>query len=414
MPKILELKAKEIFDSRGTPTLSVSCILESGKYGEASVPSGASTGTHEAHELRDDEANYKNGKGVYKAIENVNTRINDSLKEKDWDQSSLDKFLIELDGTENKSSLGANSILGVSMAFARACASESDLELYDYISFLHKGESVKKAPGLNLAFNIINGGKHADSGLFFQEFMIIPISFKTIKEKFDIGKKVVEKLKENLVKDGLSISLGDEGGFAPKLAGTKEAVLYLERSIKDAGFDLNTVKIGFDVAATTFYKDGEYHFENKILDNTRLISFYKELVEKHNIISIEDGLMEEDFEGFRKLNQELGNTIYIVGDDLTVTNTDLIKKAIKENSINTVLIKLNQIGTLTETIEAIKLAQKNNIKTFISHRSGETLDTFIADLAVGTEAEFIKAGSTTKEERVAKYKRLIEIEEKLL
>lgn len=413
MPKILELKAKEIFDSRGTPTISVSCILENGKEGEASVPSGASTGTHEACELRDSDKNYHNGKGVYKAIANVNTTINDFVKNQEWTQNSLDDALINLDGTKNKSNLGANAILGVSMAFARACAKEENLELYEYISLIYKKEKIKKFSFPKLAFNIINGGKHADSGLCFQEFMIIPIGFKTVKEKFEVGKKIVEKLKENLEKNNLSVKLGDEGGFAPKLTSTKNAILYLENSIKNAGFDLENVKIGLDVASTTFYKNGKYHFENKILDKDELINFYKKLLEEHNIISIEDGLMEEDFEGFKKLNEELGSKINIVGDDLTVTNTELIKKAIQENSINTVLIKLNQIGTLTETLEAIHLAKENNIKTFISHRSGETLDTFISDLAIATNADFIKAGSTTKEERIVKYERLIEIEEKL-
>jgi len=415
MPIITELKAKEILDSRNTPTISVFCMLNSGATGETSIPSGASTGIHEAHELRDGDTSKYGGKGVYKAIYNVNTEIHDSLKDKKLDQEELDKILIKLDGTKNKSRLGANAILGVSLAFARACAREKKVELYEHLADIYfEGKNKKNYILPTPAFNIINGGKHATSGLTFQEFMIIPIDFSNFQEKITAGKKIIEKLKELLIKDNFSVFLGDEGGFAPKLGSNEKAFVYIENAIAESGFNKDQIKIGIDVAATTFYKDGQYQVEkNKILNTRDMIDLYKKLTNTHNIISIEDGLYEEDFKGFTILNKELGNTLNIVGDDLTVTNTELIKKAIKEESINTLLIKPNQIGTLTETLKAIKLARENNIKIFVSHRSGETMDTFIADLSVAVRADFIKAGSITKVERVVKYQRLLEIEQKL-
>ena len=412
MPIITELKAKEILDSRSTPTVSVFCMLDSGATAEASVPSGASTGIHEAHELRDGDISKYRGKGVYKAIYNVNTEIYNSLKDKKLNQEELDKILIKLDGTKNKSRLGANAILGVSLAFARACANEKKVELYEHLADIYlEGKNKKNYTLPTPAFNIINGGKHATSGLTFQEFMIIPVGFSNLQEKIEAGNKIIEKLKELLIKDNFSVSLGDEGGFAPKLGSNEKAFVYIENAITESGFDKDQIKLGIDVAATTFYKEGQYKVEeNKILNTRGMIDMYKELANTHNIISIEDGLYEEDFAGFTVLNKELGDILNIVGDDLTVTNTKLIKKAIKEKSINTLLIKPNQIGTLTETLEAIKLAKKNNIKIFVSHRSGETMDTFIVDLSVAVGADFIKAGSLTKNERLAKYNRLLEIE----
>lgn len=417
--KIIEVKAKEILDSRNNPTISVSCMLENGAVGEASVPSGASTGRHEAHELRDKDMSRYGGKGVYKAIHNVNFEINDHLKDKKLDQEKLDKLLIKLDGTENKSRLGANAILGVSLAFARACAKEKNIELYEHLADIYfenetREDRDKKFSLPELAFNIINGGKHADSGLSFQEFMIIPTGFDTIKDKIEAGKKVIANLKELLVADGFSVSLGDEGGFAPKLGSNEKAFTYIEKSIEKSGFTREQIKLGIDVAGSSFYKNGKYEVvEGTALNTLDMIYLYKELVKNHNIISIEDGLDQEDFAGFATLTKELGDKVNIVGDDLTVTNTKLIKKAIEEKSINTLLIKPNQIGTLTETLQAIKLAKENDIKIFISHRSGETMDTFIADLAVAVGADYIKAGSLTKEERIAKYNRLKDIENKL-
>ncbi len=411
MSKINELKAEEVFDSRGNPTVMTVCILESGAKGTASVPSGASTGAHEAHELRDGDPSRYSGKGVLKAVENVNTEIFNFLKDKDFSQNSLDNTLIRLDGTENKSRLGANAILSVSLAFARAKAVEESQELFEYIQKL---TGIENKPTLPYgAFNIINGGKHADSGISFQEFMIIPINFPTFSEKVKVAGGIIETLKTNLENDGYSTHLGDEGGFAPKLASNEEALNYLLKAIEASGYSTDDVKLGLDVASSTFYKNGNYEFEGKVLNADEMIQMYEDLITKYPIISIEDPLDEEDFDGFAKLTEKIGEKINIVGDDLIVTNKTRLQKAIDRKSINTVLIKLNQIGTLSETLETIELAQTNNIKTFISHRSGETLDTFIADLAVSTDANFIKSGSLTRPERVAKYSRIIEIEKSL-
>lgn len=411
MSKIIKLEAKEILDSRNNPTIETLCVLESGAFGTASVPSGASTGAHEAHELRDGDPSRYSGKGVLKAVENVNTEIFENVVGKDFDQKSLDSTLIQLDGTENKSRLGANAILSVSLSFARAKAMEESLELFEYIQKL---TGIEKKPTLPYgAFNIINGGKHADSGISFQEFMIIPVDFLTFSEKVKVAGKIIETLKANLEQDSYSTHLGDEGGFAPKLTSNEEALNYLVKTIEASGYSIAQVKLGLDVASSTFYKNGKYEFEGKALDNEAMISMYEALVTKYPIISIEDPLDEEDFEGFAKLTEKIGNTIRIVGDDLIVTNKTRLQKAIELKSINTVLIKPNQIGTLSETLVTIALAQANNIKTFISHRSGETLDTFIADLAVATNADFIKSGSLTKAERTVKYQRIIEIEKSL-
>ncbi len=408
MSKVKELKGEEVLDSRGNPTVLCTCTLDGGEIASASVPSGASTGVHEAHELRDGDTERWGGKGVLQAVENINTEIFEFLKEKDLSQKELDEELIKLDGTSNKSRLGANAILAVSLAFARALAKEKNLELYEHLTNLFGKTAKHTLP--TPAFNIINGGKHADSGISFQEFMIIPLSFPTFAEKLKVAEKIISTLKMNLEKDGYSTHLGDEGGFAPKLKSNEEALKYLVKAIKESGYSTDEVKLGLDVASSTFYADGKYKFEGQILDQYAMITMYEKLVLGYPIISIEDPFDEEDFEGFTKLCEKIGDKINIVGDDLIVTNISRLQTAINQKSINTVLIKPNQIGTLSETLETIALAQANNIKTFISHRSGETQDTFIADLAVAVNADFIKAGSPTREERKIKYDRLIEIE----
>jgi enolase len=410
MSVIEKLEAKEILDSRGNPTVSVVCILKNNMEGMASVPSGASTGAHEACELRDVD-----GKGVQKAIKNVTEEISRYLLGKELDQEALDESLIKLDGTNNKSRLGANAILAVSLAFASACANEKKVQLYQHLADLYFENNIERAYKIpQPAFNVINGGKHSNSGLSFQEFMLVPTEFETIKIKVEVAKSITESLKELLTKDGESTTMGDEGGFAPKLSSNESALEYLETAISVSGYNTHQVKLGIDVAATTFYKEDCYVLEGKKADSAEIINVYSNLCDHHKIISIEDGLYEEDFTGFAEMTRVLGDKINIVGDDLTVTNVRLIKKAIKNQSINTVLIKPNQIGTLSETFEAIKLAQENNLKIFVSHRSGETGDTFIADLAVAVGADFIKAGAPTKKERIAKYERLIEIESQLL
>ncbi len=412
MSTISKLEAKEILDSRGNPTVFVSCTLQNGIVGTASVPSGASTGKHEAYELRDNDKNRYGGMGVLRAVENVNIKINKHLQNKDFNQSTLDESLIQLDGTENKSCLGANAILGVSLAFARASAKEQGKELYEYIGGLaHNTFFVLPQP----MFNIINGGKHADSGLDIQEFMIGPTGFSSMREKIRAGAEVISSLKSILHKKGHVISVGDEGGFAPKLASNEEALELIEQAIKEAGYSFEEIKIGIDAAASSFFDNGMYRLkisgEEKQIDRSGLISWYKELINTHPIISIEDGLAEDDWEGFSNMMDEVGGKIKVVGDDLTVTNIKRIKTAVTKKAVNSVLIKPNQIGTLSETIEAIEMTRKQGWVPFVSHRSGETIDTFIADLAVGLSCDFIKSGSLIRGERVCKYNRLMEIED---
>jgi enolase 1/2/3 len=414
MTKIQSVKGREIIDSRGNPTIEVKCQLESGLSAVASVPSGASKGAHEALELRDGDEKKFGGMGVEKAVNNVNKEINQHLQNKDFDQKSLDKALIELDGTANKSRLGANAILGVSMAFARACAKENNLELFEYLRNLAGNQSLFLPEPM---FNVINGGKHADSGLDIQEYMLAPIGIYSFREKVRAGSEIIASLKKIIKAKGYAVSVGDEGGFAPKLSRNEEALELIEQAIKNAGYSFDQVKIGIDAASTSFYQNGVYTLkidgENKSLDNKALIGWYKDLVEAHPIIFIEDGLAEDDWDGFKELTAVLGDKIRIVGDDLTVTNTKRIKEAIEKKAINAVLIKLNQIGTLSETIEAIVMTKENGYVTFVSHRSGETTDTFIADLAVGLACDYIKAGSLTRGERVCKYNRLMEIEDEV-
>ena len=411
MVKIKKVIAKEVFDSRGVPTLSVSCELLSGVIGEAKVPSGKSTGSGEALELRDGDLARYEGKGVYKAIENINTEINLSLQDKDFNQNTLDEKLIQLDGTENKSRLGANAILGVSLAYARACAKEGGMELYEYLGNLVGNTDFKMPEPL---LNVINGGKHSDSGLDIQEFMIVPLGFDSFYEKIEASGLVISSLREILLEKNFSVTLGDEGGFAPKLFSNEEALDLLEQAIQDAGYTNEQIKIGLDVAASSFYENNSYVLKvsggNQIKNNEEMVDWYENLIKKYPIIFIEDPLSENDWEGFMKINQKFGDTIKIVGDDLTVTNIKRINMAIEKKAINAVLIKLNQIGTLSETIRAIKLTKEQGWDPFMSHRSGETNDTFISDLAVGLSCPYIKAGSLTKEERMCKYNRLIEIE----
>ena len=414
MVKIKSVSARQILDSRGKPTIEVS--LSSSNFKEvASVPSGASTGIHEALELRDSDPKYYAGLSVNQAISNVQKEIAEKIIDKEFDQKTLDQFLIDLDGTPNKSKLGANAILGVSMAFAKVSAKEEGLELYEYLAKLAENKNYKfPVPMLN----IINGGQHADSGLDIQEFMLGPVGFDSFKEKIRVGAEVIYALRKILKDKGYTVSVGDEGGFAPKLETNEEALELMVLAIEKAGYTKDQVKIGMDAAASSFYEDGKYNLkingELKSLSSEEIVAWYKALTEKYPIISIEDGLAEDDWEGFNLLTKTLGSKITIVGDDLLVTNIKRIKTAIEKEAVNSVLIKLNQIGTVTETIEAITLAQKQGWSPFVSHRSGETTDTFIADLSVGLACPFIKSGSLVRGERVCKYNRIMEIEDNLL
>jgi enolase len=409
---ITSLTAREILDSRGNPTIEVVCVLRGGAEGTASVPSGASTGIHEAHELRDHDLKRYNGKGVLNAVAHVNNEIAACVNGKEFDQATLDATLCALDGTKDKSQLGANAILGVSLAFARAKANDEHIELYEYLGRLSSNEKfILPQP----AFNIINGGKHADSDLDIQEFMLVPIGFTTIHQKIQVAAEVIVALRTILKNKGLIISVGDEGGFAPKLSSNEEALDLIQEAIAKVGYTFDQVKIAIDVAASSFYHDGIYTLrvqgEEKNITSEEIVAWYVDLVSKYPIISIEDGLAEDDWHGFTALNAKLGGKMLVVGDDLTVTNSARIQEAIDAQAINAVLIKPNQIGTLSETIQAIKLTQAQGWKAFISHRSGETIDTFIADLAVGLACPYIKAGSLARGERICKYNRLMEIED---
>lgn len=414
MTKIHTVSAREILDSRGKPTVEVTCTLESGVVATASVPSGASTGVHEALELRDgDKARY-GGQGVLQAVAHVNTELNALVLGKDFDQSSLDSAMIAADGTENKSKFGANAILGVSMAFARASATEQGVPLYHYLSAL-AGNTTFTLPEPML--NVINGGAHADSGLDIQEFMLGPIGFDSFSRKLQAGAEVITALKKILSSKGYSVGVGDEGGFAPKLTSNEEAFDYLEQAIKDAGYTTDQVKLALDVASSSFYENGAYQMkiagEQGSRTSDEMIAWYESLVSSHPIISIEDALAEDDWAGFATMTAKLGEKLQIVGDDLTVTNPKRIETAITEKSINSVLIKLNQIGSVSETITAITMTKQAGWEPFVSHRSGETTDTFIADLAVGLSCKYIKAGSLARGERICKYNRLLEIEREL-
>ena len=403
--KIKNVIGREILDSRGNPTVEVDVILENGVRGRAAVPSGASTGEREALEMRDGGERYC-GKGVLNAVNNVNTIIRDAVIGMDAaDQKALDYAMIELDGTETKSKLGANAILGVSMAALRASAINEGKELYEYI-----GE------GRSLPFpmmNIINGGAHADNNLDFQEFMIIPQQ-DTIHERVRVGAEVFHSLKKVLNSKGYFTGVGDEGGFAPNLGSNKEGFELIVTAIEKAGYEPGKdVKIAIDVAASEFYEDGKYHVDGKELTTDELIDFYEELVNTYPIISIEDPVDENDWEGFTKITERIGDRVQLVGDDLFVTNKKCLQMGIDKKAGNAILLKVNQIGTITETIETIELAKANGYKTIISHRSGETEDNTIADLAVGLDLGQIKTGSMSRTDRICKYNQLMRIEEEL-
>ena len=403
--KIKNVRAREVLDSRGNPTVEVDVILEDGTLGRAIVPSGASTGEREALEMRDGDYRY-NGKGVLKAVNNVNTTIRDKVIGMDAsEQELIDKTLIELDGTETKSNLGANAILGVSMACLRASATAAKKPLYEYVG---TGRSLPYP-----MMNIINGGAHADNNLDFQEFMIIPQQ-DTIHERVRTGAEVFHALKNVLKEKGYFTGVGDEGGFAPNLSSNKEGFELILEAISRAGYEpFKDVKLAIDVAASEFYKDGYYHVDGKSLTTDELIDFYEELVNTYPIVSIEDPVDENDWEGFRKITERLGDRIQLVGDDLFVTNIKCLQKGIDNHAGNAILLKVNQIGTITETLETIKLAKEHGYKTIISHRSGETEDTTIADLAVGLDLGQIKTGSMSRTDRICKYNQLMRIEEEL-
>ena len=403
--KIKNVKAREILDSRGNPTVEVDVILENGVLGRAAVPSGASTGEREALEMRDGGSRY-NGKGVLNAVNNVNTIIRDKVIGMDAaDQELIDKTMIELDGTDTKSRLGANAILGVSMACLKASAISEGKPLYAYVG----DDRSLPYPMMN----IINGGAHADNNLDFQEFMIIP-QRDTIHERVRVGAEVFHSLKKVLNEKGYFTGVGDEGGFAPNLGSNKEGFELILEAIKKAGYEpLKDVKLAIDVAASEFYSDGYYHVDGKDLTTDQLIDFYEELVNIYPIVSIEDPVDENDWEGFRKITERLGDKIQLVGDDLFVTNIKCLQKGIDNHAGNAILLKVNQIGTITETLETIRLAKDNGYKTIISHRSGETEDTTIADLAVGLDLGQIKTGSMSRTDRICKYNQLMRIEEEL-
>ena len=405
--KIANIIGREVLDSRGNPTVEVEVVLEDGVKAIALVPSGASTGIKEALELRDGDNRYL-GKGVLKAVNNVNTVIKERLVgENVFEQQKIDNIMLELDGTVNKSKLGANAILGVSMACLKAAAKESNKELYEYIGT----EYSLPRPMMN----ILNGGAHADNNLDFQEYMIIPINSK-FSEALRIGAEVFHTLKSILKSRGLATSVGDEGGFAPNLDNNKEGLDLIVEAITKAGYTPGKdVCIGLDVASSEFYEDGKYDLkgENRVLSTDELIDYYVELINKYPIISIEDPFSEVDWEGFTKFTKLVGDKVQIVGDDLFVTNKKELQKGIDLKAGNAILIKVNQVGTITETLDAINLAKANGYKTIISHRSGETEDTTIADLAVGLNLGQIKTGSLSRSERIAKYNRLLRIEEKL-
>ncbi|MDU7070959.1 phosphopyruvate hydratase [Campylobacter ureolyticus] len=407
MISISDVYANEVLDSRGNPTVKVSIYLSDGTKADAIVPSGASTGKKEALELRDGDKNRFGGKGVLKACENVKTTIADGIIGLDpFDQEFLDSVLLELDATKNYSKLGANATLGVSMAVAKAAAKSLDLPLYRYLGGINA--SVLPTP----MFNIINGGAHANNSVDFQEFMIMPFGFETFNDALRAAAEIYQNLK-NLLNDlGHSTAVGDEGGFAPNLKDNEEPIKLILEAIKKSGYEPGKeIKIALDVASSELFKDGFYHLENKKFTSDELISRYEDLCEKYPIYSIEDALDEDDWEGWKKLTKKLGDKVQLVGDDLFVTNEEILRKGIEDGVANAILIKPNQIGTLTQTLKAIRLAHRNGYKTIISHRSGESEDSFIADLAVAVNAGQIKTGATARSERNAKYNRLLDIEE---
>ena len=412
MSKIDVVGAREILDSRGNPTIEVEVLLEDDAFGRAAVPSGASTGAFEAHESRDGDKGRYLGKGVLNAVNAVLDEVNDAIEGIDAaDQRAVDNALIALDGTPNKERIGANAILGVSLATARAAAESAELQLYEYL-----GENKGVTLPVPL-MNIINGGAHADTGVDIQEFMIVPLGAETYGEALRWGVEVYHTLKSLLHAQGLSTGLGDEGGFAPELPTNAAALDLISEAIAKAGYTLGKdIALALDVAATEFYDEasGTYKFEGKQLSSDDMIAYYESLVAKYPLVSIEDPLAEDDWAGWTKITSALGEKVQLVGDDLYVTNPTRLQKGIDEKAGNAILVKVNQIGTLTETRDAVELAQSKGMKAIISHRSGETEDTFIADLAVATNAGQIKTGAPARSERVAKYNQLLRIEEELM
>lgn len=407
MSKIKDIKAREILDSRGNPTIEVDIILDNGKLARASVPSGASTGSKEALELRDDDLSRYMGKGVLKAVKNVNILKEYLIGMETGNQKELDNKLIKLDGTDSKSKYGANAILGISLAYLKASSLDKNTPLYKYVG---SNYSMPKA-----MMNILNGGAHADNDLDFQEFMIVP-NAETFSKRLQIGSEVFHTLKKVLEKEGYQTAVGDEGGFAPNIKTNEEALDFIIKGIKEAGYEPSKdVNIALDVAASEFYKDGIYYLKGAGLKLTtdELIDYYQTLLDKYPIISIEDPLDENDWQGFQKMTKIYGDKISIVGDDLFVTNKKYLQKGIDMKVANAILIKINQIGTITETLETINLAKENGYKTIISHRSGETEDTSIASLAVGLNLGYIKTGSLSRTDRICKYNELLRIEEAL-
>ena len=411
MSLIVEIYAREVLDSRGNPTVEVEVTTENGIVGTAIVPSGASTGVHEAVELRDgDKARYL-GKGTLNAVNNVNEKIADELIGFDvFDQVGIDRALIQIDGTDNKSNLGANAILGVSMAVARAASIESDTPLYEYIG----GVNAKTLPVPMM--NILNGGEHADNNVDIQEFMVMPVGAVSFKEALRMGTEVFHNLKTVLKSRGYNTAVGDEGGFAPNLNSNEEALQTIMEAIEKAGYAPGKdIFLALDVASSEMYENGKYNFkgEGKVYTSEELVNYYSNLVNKYPIISIEDGLSEDDWEGWKLLTEKLGNEVQLVGDDLFVTNYSRLNLGINKGIANSILIKLNQIGTITETLDAIELAKTNGYTCVISHRSGETEDTTIADLAVAVNSGQIKTGSASRTDRICKYNQLLRIEDRL-
>lgn len=414
MSSIAHIHARQILDSRGNPTIEVDVITESGSIGRAAVPSGASTGTHEAVELRDNDAKRYLGKGVENAVNNVNSTISEELIGMEVsDQRSLDMTMIDLDGSENKANLGANAILGVSLAAAKAAAAESGQPLYRYIG------------GVNAALlpvpmmNILNGGSHADNSIDFQEFMIMPVNARSFSEALRMGTEVFHHLKNVLKKKGMSTNVGDEGGFAPNMKSNEEAIVTVIEAIEKAGYRPGEdIYIAMDAAASEFYnaEEGMYHFKKSTgdkLTSSQMVDYWVDWAKRYPILSIEDGLGEDDWDGWKLLTEKTGDKIQLVGDDLFVTNVDRLKQGIDKNIANSILVKVNQIGTLTETINAVQMAMNNKYTAVMSHRSGETEDTTIADLAVALRCGQIKTGSASRSDRIAKYNQLLRIEEML-
>ena len=411
MSEIIDIHAREILDSRGTPTVEVDVVLDSGAFGRAAVPSGASTGAHEAVELRDGEADRYNGKGVLKAVDAVNDTIADEICGYDaFDQIEIDHAMVDMDGTPNKGNLGANAILGVSLAIAKAAAEEAGEPLYRYVGGVNA--HVLPVPMMN----ILNGGKHADNPVDIQEFMIMPVSAPSIAEAVRMGSEVFHALKSDLKQAGLNTNVGDEGGFAPAVKSADEALGFIMKAIENAGYKAGEdVVLALDAASSEFYRDGKYVLagEGKTFDAAGIVDYYKKLVEAYPIMSIEDGCAEDDFAGWKLLSDTLGKKIQLVGDDLFVTNTTRLRDGIDKGIANSILVKVNQIGTLTETLNAVDMAHRAGYTAILSHRSGETEDSTIADLAVATGCGQIKTGSLSRSDRLAKYNQRMRIEEEL-